>query len=244
MIGISIIFGGLYVFSAIFVLALVLSFLSGNMDLSAVGIGPTLFCVATFIIGTISLVYSEKERARKTKGRECNAACLEGLPDFEREQRIHLTLDVKNRVILMDGKKVKDVPSKHQQYTLTKHLKETQVRLRFQQITKLSYICWEGEVTRWEPGTSGFSYPGIFEGTRHYVPPTEGYFKTETLRVNHALEIRYQNQIGVPSRIVLDISKDTSYAEALLESLCRCTRLPVPQYIPPVPSPNPGPKYL
>lgn len=244
MVVISIIFGGLYVFSAIFVLALILSFLSGNMDLSGVGIGPTLSFVAIFIIGTAGMVYSEKERARKTKGRECNAACLEGLPDFEREQRLHLTLDVKNRVILMDGKKVKDVPSKHQQYTLTKHLKETQVRLRFQQITKLSYISWEGDVSRWQPGTAGFSYPGLFEGTRYYEPPTPGYDYTETLKVSRALEIQYRDQAGFPSRIVLDTSRDASYAQALLEALCRCTNLPAPQYIPPVQPPQPGPKYL
>lgn len=195
------------------------------------------------LLGIIGIIHEEIER-RERKGRECRAFYMEGLPDFEREQRLRLTLDVKNRIILMEGLKELNSPSQYQTLTRLSGLKTAQAALRLPQITKLSYIDWEGEISRWVPGSSGYSYPGLFEGTRHYVPPTEGYFKTEMLHVNRALEIRYQNQSGVPSRIVLDISKDASYAEALLESLCRCTRLPAPQYVPPVKPANPGPTYL
>lgn len=214
-----------YFFSALFVLALVLALFSGNLDLSNIGAGPTLACIIIFAIGTVCLVYAEKEKA-KTKGRECGAVCLDGLPGFKREQAVHLTLDIKDLSLLFDDRK------------------DQKVALKFQQITKLNYIDWEGDITRWVEGSNGYSYPGLFEGTRVYVPPTEGYAKTEKLRVKRALEIQYRDQKGIPRSIVLDISKDSSYTESLVESLCRCTRLPVPQYIPPVKPAKPGTKYL
>lgn len=231
------------VFGTIVSFLLFLPLIGGRVAPNSPEMAGPFICVFIFVIVAVVLINNELDR-KKNKGRECRAFYMEGLPDFEREQRLRLTLDVKNRIILMDGLKELNSPSQYQTLTRLSGLKTAQVALRLQQITKLSYIDWEGEISRWVPGSSGYSYPGIFEGTRHYVPPTEGYFKTEMLRVNRALEIRYQNQSGVPSRIVLDISKDTSYAEALLESLCRCTRLPAPQYVPPVKAANPGPTYL
>lgn len=181
------------------------------------------------LLGVIGAIQEEIEK-QKSKGRECKAVCLDGLPGFKREQEVHLTLDIKDLSLLFDDRK------------------DQKIALKFQQIKKLNYIDWEGDITRWVEGSNGYSYPGLFEGTRVYVPPTAGYSKTEKLRVKRALEIQYRDQRGVPRSIVLDVSKDGSldgsYAEALLESLCRCTRLPAPQYIKPVKPAKPGPKYL
>lgn len=208
---------------------------------SRMGFG--LVCTIVFITG-IALIISTERDCKKVMGRELYVSCLEGIPDFEREQRLHLTLDVKNRAILMDGQKAKDVPSKHQQYTPTKHLKDTQVRLRFQQITKLNYIYWEGDVSRWEPGTIGFSTPGLFKGTRMYVPATRGHFYKEKLKVDYALEIQYRDQKGFPDRIVLKVGSRDDYVDKWVEALCRCTNLPAPQYVPAVKPEKPGPRYL
>ena len=194
-------------------------------DLSSSEMTAGFVCTIIAVIGIILLVSSEMDK-RKTKGRECGAVCLDGLPGFKREQAVHLTLDIKDLSLLFDDRK------------------EQKVALKFRQITKLNYIDWEGDISRWVAGSDGYSYPGLFEGTRVYVPPTEGYSKTEKLRVKQALEIQYRDQRGIPRSIVLDASKDGSYAEALLESLCRCTRLPAPQYIKPVKPVKPGPKYL
>lgn len=185
------------------------------------GIIITILFLWTFI----AIIYGEIEK-KKTKGRECDATFLEGPPDFKIEQNLHLTLDVKNRVIIID------------------RLKETQVRLRFQQITKLNYIYWEGDVARWRSGSPGFSYPGFFKGTRVYVRPTSGYSYTEKLKVDWALEIQYRDQKGLPARIVLKIGRYDDYVDKWLVSLCRCTRLPAPQYIEPVKPAKPGPRYL
>lgn len=244
MVFLSLILAIAYIISIPVALAVILAFMSGNLDTSASGLVPALCSIPIFIIGTIMLAYEEKERARRTKGRECDVTHLEGIPDFEREQRLHLTLDVEDRIIIMDGQKEKDVPSKHQKYTVTEHLKDTQVRLRFQQITKLNYICWEGDVSRWEPGTMGFSAPGLFKGTRMYVPGTRGYAYTEKLKVDYALEIRYRDQAGSPARIVLKVRSRDDYVDKWLEALCRCTNLPAPQYVPPVKPEKPGPRYL
>lgn len=195
------------------------------------------------LLGIIGSIYDENER-RKRKGRECRVIYLEGLPDFELEQRLCLTLDVQNRVILIDGLKELDAHSKDQSLKRVSGLKDTQVRLRFQQVTKLNYIYWEGEISRWVSGSSGFSYPGLFKGTRVYVPPTSGYFKKEKIKVDGALEIQYQDQKGFPEHIVLKGGRNDDYVEKWLESLCRCTRIPAPQYIPPIKPAKPGPKYL
>lgn len=182
-----------------------------------------LFLLSLFVF--VACIYEEIEK-KKTKGLECDVSFLEGLPDFKIEQSLHLTLDIKSRVILFG------------------RLKESQVRLRFQQITKLNYICWEGNISRWVPGSSGFSYPGLLKGTRVYVRPTSGYTKHEKLTVDGALEIQYKDKNGFPARIVLKIGQDDDYVDKWLESLCRCTMLSAPQYIPPVKPEKPGPKYL
>lgn len=213
-----------------------------NSDVPSSALGFEFGCAFFVVTGIIILVNNELDH-RKTKGREWDVTHLEGIPDFEREQRLHLTLDVEDRVILIDGRKAKDVPSKHQQYTLTKHLKDTQVRLRFQQITQLSYIYWEGDISRWEPGTMGFSAP-LMGGVRMYVRGSSGYAYTEKLKVDYALEIRYRDQAGSPARIVLKVGSRDDYVDKWLEALCRCTNLPAPQYVPPVRPEKPGPRYL
>lgn len=226
MAGLIVIFSILYIISIVFVLALIFAFMSGNMDLSAIGIGPTLFFVAIFAFGTIAVVYSEKERARRTKGKECDAVCLEGLPGFKCEQALHLTLNLKDLFVLFSDRK------------------ETEVCLKFQQIIRLNYICWEGEVIRWKSGSNGYSYPGLFEGTRVYVPPTSGYSYTEKLKVDWALEIQYRDQYGLRDHIVLKIGRYDDYVDRWLETLCRCTNIPAPQYVEPVKPVKPGPTYL
>lgn len=214
-----------YFASAIETLVFLANLIGGSVDFTEDDLTAPTIWVLIFIFATILLVFQEAER-RKTKGLECRAICLDGLPSFKREQITNLTLDVKNRILFFGD------------------LKEEKVAIKLQQISQLNYIDWEGDVSRWKPGSPGFSYPGIFKGTRVYVPSTSGYAYTEKLRVNRALEIRYQGQDGIKGRIVLDISKDENYAEKLLESICRCTRLPAPQYIQPVKPAKPGPKYL
>lgn len=225
-----------------FLVTLIQGPFGGGKDFSDGAMLLGSICTLVVIIGILRFVENERRRS-VTKGRECRAVCLDGLPGIQREQLTNLALDMKNEVILIKGLKDSVGLPKH----LLKgkyELKETDVCLRFRQITRLNYTDWEGDVTRYVPGTSGVSYPGIFEGTRYYEPPTPGYFKTEALRVSQALEIRYRDQGGVPQRVVLDISGDSYYAQALLESLCRCTRLPAPQYVPPAKPAPPGPRYL
>lgn len=232
--------------SAIGTLLFIAQIMGGSIDLMHDDLTVPAILVFILIFDILFWVYvvtGDAKTQGKTKGRECDVTHLEGIPDFEREQRLHLTLDVKNRVILIDGRKAKDVPSKHQQYTLTKHLKETQVRLRFQQIAGLSFIDWEGNVSRWEPGTMGFSAP-LMGGVRMYARGSSGYAYTEKLKVDYALEIRYRDQAGVPARIVLKVRSRDDYVDKWLEALCRCTNLPAPQYVPPVEPEKPGPKYL
>lgn len=227
----------------LFVLEMLRHLVTLNGDFSGVDMEVGVVCTAIVLPGLIWLIMSERKRAKR-KGWQCRVHCLDGLPGFKREQITDMTLDLKNMVILMDGLKYRAVPAKHQWSTSTDDLKEIHVCLRFEQIVKLSYICWEGDVTRWKPGTNGFSYPGLFEGTREYVPPTSGYAYTEKLRVDPALEIQYRDQGGVPRRIVLDIRKDKRYAAALVESLCSYAALPHPQYVAPVEPSKPGPTYL
>lgn len=177
------------------------------------------------LLGVIGAIYEEIEK-KKNKGKECDAVCLEGLPGFKQEQAVHLTLNLKDLSVLFSDRK------------------ETEVRLKFQQIMKLNYICWEEDVVRWKSGSNGYSYPGLFEGTRVYVPPTSGYSYTEKLKVDWALEIQYRDQRGLRDRIVLKIGRYDDYVDKWLETLCRCTKLPSPQYIEPVKPVKPGPKYL